>query len=214
MNSRYWIATLLLSAAAVISFVLPVPKYENPIPLDLLNIPTHMRDWRSRDMTEELNLEGDDRYKFIGHVFARIYGTRRGENLLFLVLDVNNFHPPADCFTSSGFKVTRLKNPELRLGERTLTPRAFLAEKGRTRFLVLYWITINKKIIQNWTYGEIQQLLFNLLNRRRSGLMMRLDIPVEDGTIEDTFQWAERFLTDLEKNAQTDDADLLFGTTE
>src|SRR3989338_8873483 len=120
---RLYTTILLLLATIFICFALPKPKYQSPDIIGTLDIPHAMRDWRSKDMALELNLEGDDRYKFISNVFARLYGNRYVENLLFLVLDAGNFHHPKVCFASSGFKIRELDDTEFSIRNRTFKAR-------------------------------------------------------------------------------------------
>ena len=137
MKTRLYITILLLLATIVICFALPKPRYESPDILGMLDIPTSMRDWRSKDMAKELNLKQDDRYNFISEVFVRFYGNRYGESLLFLVVDAGNFHHPKVCFGSSGFTVQEMDDTELSTGNRTFKAKTLLARKGSSGFVVI-----------------------------------------------------------------------------
>lgn len=217
MKTRLYITILLLLAAILICFALPKPKYESPDIISTLDIPTTLRDWRSKDMARELNLEGDDRYKFISNVFARLYGNRYGENLLFLVLDAGNFHHPKVCFGSSGFKMRDLDDTEFSIGNRTFKAKTLLARKGpgglpagQAGFVVIYWMVINKQRV-GWTEQKFQQLWYQLFNKEKIGVMGRLDIPIEDDNTQLAINLAQKFIRDLSRAVPPDDAEHMFG---
>jgi len=211
MNStRYYITSFLLLATIAICFILPKPKYESPDIIGQLDIPYTMRSWRSKDMAKTLNLQQDDRYTFISDVFARLYGTRYGENILFIVLDAGNFHHPKVCFTSSGFKMQELDNTELTTKNRTFKAKTILAQKDSGGFVVIYWMVINKQQV-GWTKQKFQQLLHQLFNKDKIGVMGRLDIPIEDDNTQLAINLAQKFIRDLSHSISVDDAEYLFG---
>ena len=74
-----------------------------------------------------------------------------------------------------------------------------------------YKVTIDQEIIHNWVHVEIQQLIFSLFNKKRVGLMMRLDIPIKNGNIEAGYKLSKKFLTDLKKDSPKVEASYLFG---
>lgn len=210
MKFRLYITIILLLTTILICFALPKPKYQSPDIIGTLDIPTSMRDWRSKDMARELDLEGDDRYKFISNVFARLYGNRYGESLLFLVLDAGNFHHPKVCFGSSGFKMRDLDDTEFSTGDRTFKAKTLLARKGSGGFVVIYWMVINKQRV-GWTEQKFQQLWYQLFNKEKIGVMGRLDIPVEGDNTQPAINLAQKFIRDLSRSVPEDDAEYMFG---
>ena len=210
MKTRLYITILLLLATILICFALPKPHYESPDIIGTLDIPHAMRDWRSKDMAKELNLKQDDRYAFISDVFARLYGNRYGESLLFLVLDAGNFHHPKVCFGSSGFKMRDLDDTEFSIGDRTFKAKTLLARKGSGGFVVIYWMVINKQRV-GWTEQKFQQLWYQLFNKEKIGVMGRLDIPVEGDNIQLAIDLARKFIRDLSRGIPEDAAEYMFG---
>ncbi|MBI3617199.1 MAG: EpsI family protein [Candidatus Omnitrophica bacterium] len=210
MKFRLYTTIVLLLATIVVAFGLPKPKYQSPDIIGTLDIPTSMRDWRSKDMARELDIEGDDRYKFISNVFARLYGNRYGENLLFLVLDAGNFHHPKVCFGSSGFKIQELDDTEFSAGDRTFKAKTLLARKGPGGVVVIYWMVINKQRV-GWTEQKFQQLWYQLFNKEKIGVMGRLDIPVEGDNTQPAINLAQEFIRDLSRSLPEDDAEYMFG---
>ncbi len=197
-------------AAILLCFAFPKPKYESPDIIGTLDIPHAMRDWRSKDMAQELDLKQDDRYKFISNVFARLYGNRYGENLLFLVLDAGNFHHPKICFGSSGFRMRELDDTEFSIGNRTFKAKTLLATKGSGGFVVIYWMVINKQRV-GWTEQKFQQLGYQLFNKEKIGVMGRLDIPAQGGNTGLAINLAQKFIRDLSRSLPEDDAEYMFG---
>ena len=210
MKTRLYTTILLLLATILICFALPKPKYESTDIIGTLDIPETMRDWRSKDMARELNLEGDDRYKFISNVFARLYGNRYGESLLFLVLDAGNFHHPKVCFGSSGFKIRELDDTEFSAGDRAFKAKTLLATKGPGGFVVIYWMVINKQRV-GWTEQKFQQLWYQLFNKEKIGVMGRLDIPIQGDNTQLAINLAQKFIRDLSRGVPDSDAEYMFG---
>lgn len=210
MKFRLYTTIVLLLATIVVAFGLPKPKYESPDIIAALDIPTHLRGWRSKDVAKELNLRQDDRYAFISDIFARNYSTPFGENLLFLVLDAGNFHHPKVCFGSSGFKIEELDDTELAAGGRTFRAKTLLARKGSGGFIIIYWMVINKQRV-GWTEQKFQQIWHQLFNKQKTGVMGRLDIPIQGNNTRLAVNLAQKFIRDLSRGIPEDDAEYMFG---
>ena len=210
MKTRLYITIALLIATIAAAFGLPKPKYESPDILGKLKIPHTMTDWRSVDFKDNANNKQDDRYNFISDIFARLYGTRYGESLLFLVLDAGNFHHPKVCFGSSGFRIDELEDKEFVLPDRKIKGKVLFTEKGDRGFLLVFWISINKKQV-DWTEQKFLQLWYSLFNKEKVGLMMRLDIPTTEDRIDPSLKLAQEFLTDIYKDLPEEDRDYIFG---
>ncbi len=146
-------ATLLLSAIAV-AFILPKPQYESLNILSILNVPVEFADWKSTDISKQLNIrEGDlkdDRYNFVSDVFARVYKNNSGQELLLLILDAGNFHNPKVCYTSSGFSIRDMGEVSFKIGDASFNAAALQMNKQNYQMSMFYWLTIDKKIV-SWT---------------------------------------------------------------
>ena len=77
MNKRFILVIILLSAAIGLCFGLPKPKYASLDILPALNIPEEFGDWKSKNISGELNLQGEQ-YNFINNVFERVYSNSQG----------------------------------------------------------------------------------------------------------------------------------------
>jgi len=210
--SKFWIVILLLLSSIILSFAFPKAKYEGTGFISQLKIPDTFSEWQGKDITENLDLSAEeDRYKFISGALAYEYVNKDGENLLFIVLDAGNFHHPKVCYTSSGFTVKDLKDTEFHTLNSTFKAHTLYTEKGGEGFLSFYWIIIDKKIAHEWIEQKIKQLYFSLFNKKRVGLMVRIDIPAKEGNIKDAIIPAERFISDLSRALPPEEADYIFG---
>jgi EpsI family protein len=202
----------LLVAAMLLVYAVPRPKYRSQDILTGLNIPSKMDYWRGMDVSNQLNIR-DQRYNFVGQVFARNYRTDLGDSLLCLILDVSNFHPPANCYKSSGFEILDQKGLTVELPNVSIarSVSSFYADKGNEGVFVVYWTCMNKKITDNWLTAELSQLWANLTGKERTGLMVRLDIPAERGQLENARQTARDFIRKLYSNTPPEKRGFVFG---
>lgn len=209
---KSWIAIILLLSTVALSFTLPKARYIGTNFISQLEIPLMMGNWRGKDVSAKLNIDySDDRYNFLGKALAYEYSDIYGRKLLFIILDAGNFHYPNICFTSSGFKIMELKKTEFNIADHTLKSYTLYTEKGQENFLVFYWISIDKKIVQEWIEQKAKQLYFSLFNRKRIGLMIRIDIPIKKDNIEDGLSLAHQFINDLIQAIPSDQAEYIFG---
>lgn len=211
-NLRFHIASLILIVTIIVCFTLPKPKYQGTSILQDLNVPfTLGNQWQSVDYTNNLSTTKDDRFNFLSGAFARIYGTREGKSLLFLILDAGNFHHPQLCYGGSGFKTKELALTEFTTQNKTVKVRTFLAKKdsGET-IVVMYWMVINKQKV-DWTEQKFTQLWHSLFNKKQVGLMTRLDIPVADNRTDDAIALGQKFIKDLTKNFSNEKQEWMFG---
>jgi len=208
-NIKPLLIILILFFTIIYCFLIPKPKYTSPNIIPQLNIPYKMPHWRGKDVAQDLNLE-DGRYNFISDIFARVYINRYRENLLLFILDAGNFHHPKVCIGSAGFKIKELSDIEIKTSKNKFKAHTLYAQKGTEGMLVIYWICIDKKMV-NWTEQKIKQLWFSLFNKEKSGLMIRLDIPAREDNIENSLKLAKGFIEDLSWEISPDQSEYLFG---
>jgi hypothetical protein len=201
----------LLLATAAGAYGVPRPKYTGTNLIPQLTIPMQPNGWTSRDMVGELNLQDDDRYRFMSDIFARLYTHATGQHLLFLVMDAGNFHHPKVCFGSSGFTVRELPDTRLTAGERTFAAKTLYARRGHEGFVVIYWMVIDKHRV-DWSGQKLSQFWSSLLNKPRVGLMARMDIPAHENAITHSVSLADQFIRAAgESLSRTGYADDVFG---
>lgn len=210
--SKFRIVVILLLLSIILSFAFPKARYEGTGFISQLKIPDTFSEWQGKDITGNLDLNMEaDRYKFISGALAYEYVNKDGMKLLFIILDAGNFHHPKVCYTSAGFTVKELKDAEFHTLNSTLKAHTLYTEKGGEGFLSFYWISIDKKIAHEWIEQKIKQLYFSLFNKKRVGLMVRIDIPAKEENIKDAIIPAEQFVRDLSKALPSEDADYIFG---
>ena len=206
---RLIITIALLIITLVVVFGLPKPKYTSPNIIPTLLIPQYPAGWESLDVSKKLDL-GDARYNFISNVFARVYARSASEHLLFLVLDAGNFHNPKICFGSSGYKPVDIPNPEFTVAGRTFKAQAVLFSGKEEQLLVVYWICINRKIV-DWTGQKLVQLWYSLFNKEKTGLMVRMDISVKNSDTAPALSLARDFIATIGAALPTEQREFLFG---
>jgi EpsI family protein len=209
---RPLVLIILLIATMVISFALPKWKYKGADTLSKVNIPVSMTGWQSADVSGNMKSKMKDQevYNFVGDVFARVYGNFLGEQLLLLVLDAGNFHNPKVCYGSSGYKIVELDDIEIDAGGKKLKAHALSMEKGDEGLTMVYWICIDKKIV-GWTEQKVLELWASIMQKKKAGLMVRLDIPTRKGGKDTALRLAKDFVKDLSRNLSSEQSEYLFG---
>ncbi len=211
---KFHIASSILILTILVSFALPRHKYQGTSILTDLNIPfTLTNQWKSVDYSTDLSTTKDDRFNFLSGAFARIYGTREGKSLLFLILDAGNFHHPQLCYGSSGFKIKELSETPLTTPNKIIKVKTFLAEKGaggRESIVVMFWMCIDGQKV-NWTEQKFTQLWHSLFNKKQVGLMSRLDIPVVNGQVNEAVSFGQKFIRDLSAQMPAEKQTWMFG---
>lgn len=202
-------AILLLLCALAVSFILPKNKYKSPDILSKLDIPFSFPGWQGKDASNLFNPD-DLRYNFISKIFARIYANQYKESLLLLILDAGNFHNPKICSRGAGSTITDLPNLELKTLNHTFQAQAIYIQKGNEGTLLVYWICINKKLV-NWTGQKITQLLYSMFNKEKIGLMVRLDIPARKETLDTAYALAQKFVSEISEQIPAKQAEYIFG---
>ena len=206
------IIVILLISAFVLSFVIPRAKYSGINFLSSTQIPISLSGWNGKDVSEALELNSSgDKYNFISEAIAYQYMNKDGKKLLFIIMNAGNFHHPKNCFTSSGFTTRDLDDTMFQASERSFKTHTLFTEKDAETFLSFYWISIDKKIAHAWIDQKIKQVFFSLFNKKRVGLMVRIDIPTKEESIEESVNLARNFVKDLNQALSPEQADYIFG---
>jgi EpsI family protein len=208
-NSKSLIVLSLIILSACASFLLPKTKYHSPDILSKLNIPAAFSYWASKDVSDTFN-PNDLRYNFISRIFARQYANKYRQHLTFLVLDAGNFHNPKVCYGSSGFKSRDLTVPEFKANNRSFKPNAVFFEKPGESYVIIYWITINAKVV-DWNQQKLLQLWYSLFNKEKVGLMVRMDIPTTAQTIDSALKLGQEFVSQIASQIPSNQQEYLFG---
>lgn len=209
MLPRPVLISVLLLVAIGTAFLLPQPRYESLDILSELDIPFQFPGWKSMDVSKELNLK-DDRYNFIQNSFARLYRNEYGEDLLLLILDAGNFHNPKVCYTSSGFTVQELDDATFKTKGAEFKSNALNMEREKQGVFLFYWLCIDKQI-KDWTGQKITELWSSLINRRKAGLMVRLEISSKGRTAKQAAALGQEFISTLNDHMRKEQREYLFG---
>ncbi|MBI5417740.1 exosortase-associated EpsI family protein [Candidatus Poribacteria bacterium] len=209
-SRKIWLVIAVLACSIIYSFLFPKEKYVSEKILSKLNIPLVISNWYGKDISKDINTQ-DMRYNFISEVFARTYVSSAREALLFLILDAGNFHNPKVCFGSSGYKIKEISDIKLNYAsQKNINAHAIYVDRGTESYLIVYWICINKEI-SDWNEQKVKELWYSLFNKKKSGLMVRFDIPTKEYNIENAIKSAEKFMLELRKNITEEQAEYLFG---
>lgn len=206
------IVIMLLVCTILLSYALPRVKYTGTNFLSSISIPSSLPEWKGANITPDLLVnKGDDKYNFISETIAYQYVNREEKKLIFIVLDAANFHHPKVCFTNSGFKTRDLPDAVFHVSNRLIKAHSLLTENGSDTFLSFYWICIDKKITYQWIEQKMKQIFFSLFNKKRVGLMVRVDIPLKENNIEGTVNLAQQFIDELFVSMPPVQAEYIFG---
>lgn len=209
MHKKYWVIIVLLLFAIIYSFSSSKAKYVGKNVFHQLNIPYDIGDWKGRDTLDELNLDKDT-YRFIDQVIDREYVNINGDSFFFTVLDAGNFHSPKVCCRGQGFNIRDLGIKELRISDSVIEANNIFVNNKNDGFLLIYWMCIDKKIV-DWTEQKIKQLWYSLINKKRAGLMVRIDIPCNESGINEALISANEFLLTLKEMLPLKKAEFIFG---
>ena len=212
-NTKNLIVIILLTCVIFLSFAMPQAEYAGTGYISKLKIPDSFSGWTGKDIRQEVGLGNINSatYNFVSGAFASRYINPDKGSLLFIILDAGNFHHPKVCFTGAGFEIKDLPDTEFRLGNRTLKAHALYTSKERLHTLSLYWIVIDKNVAHEWIEQKLKQLFFSLFGKKRVGLMVRVDIPATEDTIDEAMVLAKEFINEISRNLQPEDADYILG---
>ena len=211
-NMKLITVLILLALTMYLSFAFPKTKYEGTNFISDLNIPKSFTEWHGHDVTKKLNINtANTNFNFINEAIANQYVNRKGESLLFIILDAGNFHHPKVCFTSAGYKLKGLADTEFYTSGHTFKAHTLFTQRGNESSLSFYWIVIDKKVAHAWIEQKFKQLYFSMLNKQRVGLMVRLDVPAKEDNIEDAMILARQFINNLGKSLKSEQVDYIFG---
>ncbi len=206
------VVLILLIVVLVLRYSIPQAKYVGTNFITSLDIPLSFPGWKGRDATSALNINIEETtFNFVNDALAHEYVNATGNNLIFIILDAGNFHHPKVCFTAAGYKIKDLDDTEFSLSGHTIKAHTLLTERGGVNSLSFYWIVIDKNIAHEWIEQKFKQLYFSVLNKKRVGLMVRIDIPTEEDKIEEGLIMARQFVSDLNNSLKPDEADFIFG---
>jgi len=209
---KFIIVLTILSLSIFARHVIPVAHYKSTDFIKNIKLPSTVGNWTGKDISTQLDLDFDkDWNKFISQYLIYEYTSIAGKKITFILLDAGNFHDPKVCFTASGFKITELEKTDLTVSDRNIKAHALFTHKEMASSLSLYWIIIDKKIVDSWMAQKISQFFYSLFNRQRVGLMVRFDIPSEKDNMQENVLLIQDFINRLIHTLPTDQAIYITG---
>ncbi len=211
MNSirKPLIASFLLMAAGVAAFCLPKPKYQGTEIISKINLPQTLAGWNAEDITDEY-AQNQKNMNFIGHVLVREYDKDQGPLLYVFILDGDNFHHPKTCVGGAGFDAEDLPEMTFSVPHHTWKAKAVYFSKKDEGFLTLYWICIDKEEV-GWGGQKLKTLWDALTQKKKTGVMVRIDITTTRELLGQAGQYAQELLTAIAAQIPASQQDYLFG---
>ena len=210
MKKRLFII-LVLAGVVIVEFCIPKPKYVSQDLLKEIHIPiTIDKVWYGKDISDTIELQ-DETYNFVSNTIANYYTNKYNKNrVMFLVLDAGNFHNPKVCYGASGFEPTDLEHEVFNIDGRAVDANVLLFEKKKDNILLIYWLCIDKKI-SSWSQQKVKDFFYSIIGKKKTGLMVRLEIPVAKGNEKYGIKIAKQFISELSKTLNDTEKDFLFG---
>ena len=213
IKNKHIIVVIVLLMTIIVVHYIHQAKYIGTNFISGIDIPLFFSAWQGTNVSNALNINtANADFNFINQALAHNYINREGQNLLLIILDAGNFHHPKVCFTGAGYNITELPDSEFQFSERSLKAHTLFIERGKDSFLSFYWIVIDKSVAHEWIEQKFKQLFYSLFNKKRIGLMIRMDIPAKQKDINNASIMARQFLTDLSHDLKPEDADYILGS--
>ncbi|MDD4202351.1 MAG: exosortase-associated EpsI family protein [Candidatus Omnitrophica bacterium] len=210
MKKRIFII-LVLAGVLVIEFFVPKQKYVSQDLLKDINIPMNIDNvWLGKDISSTIKLQ-DETYNFVSNTIANYYTNRyNGNKVMFLVLDAGNFHNPKVCFGASGYQPTDLPKEIFNIDGRKVDANVLLFKKEKENLLLIYWLCIDKRL-SSWSQQKVKDFFYSIIGKKKTGLMVRLEIPIAIGNEKYAITIAEQFISELSLTLSDTEKDYLFG---
>ena len=108
------------------------------------------------------------------------------------------YHSPKNCLPGAGWQFMESDFITLTMPDQTsITVNKVLIQKGLEKQVILYWYHDRGRVIASeyWAKGY---LVWDAMTKNRSdGSLVRISVPVKDGTVQEAFDQGVEFLRDL-----------------
>jgi EpsI family protein len=108
------------------------------------------------------------------------------------------YHSPKNCLPGAGWQFMESDFITLTMPDQTsITVNKVLIQKGLDKQVILYWYHDRGRVIASeyWAKGY---LVWDAMTKNRSdGSLVRISVPVKDGTVQEAFDQGVEFLGDL-----------------
>jgi len=108
------------------------------------------------------------------------------------------YHSPKNCLPGAGWQFMKSDFITLTMPDQTkITVNNVLIQKGLDKQVILYWYQDRGRVIASEYWAKAYLVWDAMIKHRSDGSLVRLSIPVKDGTVEEAFDQGVKFLHDL-----------------
>lgn len=205
---RSYLILALLMAALLLSYSTPRKKYVSPGILKTIHLPDQTGSWSGENFENNLRL-GEGLLTYLSDIKTKKY-LRNGQVLYVTLMDAGNFHHPKLCFTGSGYTAEDLQDTTFQIQKRSFKAPTVFFKKPNESILVMYWLCVDQERV-NWAQQKTREFWYALLGKKRTGFIVRLDIPTLEQDIPAAVQAAQNLVESLAETIPPDQAAYIFG---
>jgi len=108
------------------------------------------------------------------------------------------YHLPKNCLPGAGWQIMQSEYVTLPMpGNQSVTINQVLVQKGLAKQVILYWYHERGRVIASEYWAKGYLVWDSMTKNRTDGALVRISVPVLDGTEEEAFDHAVRFLEDM-----------------
>ncbi len=108
------------------------------------------------------------------------------------------YHSPKNCLPGAGWQFMESDIIPLTMPDETLIlVNKVLIQKGLEKQVILYWYHDRGRVIASEYWAKIYLVWDAMTKNRSDGSLVRISVPVKDGTVEEAFDQSVAFLHDL-----------------
>ncbi|MBC8414332.1 MAG: exosortase-associated EpsI family protein [Nitrospira sp.] len=209
---NYYIVILILVFGITVDLAIPAAEYSGNTYIPRNKIPSSFADWRGKDMSHALFLDisNVDALAYT-RSFAYEYVNSSGQEIILVISHAGSYHYPKVCLSESGYVMHDLEDEEIVMHNRKLKTSVIYTENYGDDFISLYWVTMNKEVIINWTDIKLKQLYYSIFDKDLVGFIVRVDVPADRSDIVESIAIAKQFITELNTSINNEFSDYILG---
>jgi EpsI family protein len=110
----------------------------------------------------------------------------------------STYHLPKNCLPGAGWTIMQSEYVTLPMpGDQSVTINQVLVQKGLDKQVILYWYHERGRVIASEYWAKGYLVWDSMTKHRSDGSLVRISVPVQDGTEEEAFDHAVQFLQDM-----------------
>ena len=108
------------------------------------------------------------------------------------------YHSPKNCLPGAGWQFMESDFITLTMPDRAkITVNKVLIQKGLDKQVILYWYHDRGRVIASEYWAKIYLVWDAMAKNRTDGSLVRISVPVKDGTVQEASDQVQAFLHDL-----------------